>query len=1186
MPLSLLLSLLVGQVVPPQPIPPATEGPPRLVLTPEGPLGQTLDLVFSPDGQRLLAGGRGKVVDVWDLGWNRPQLGPGVDAATPVATYRWEIARSFRGNIARLAHSSDGLLAIGGVSARDDALVTLVDTATGQVVRSLPTNTVALAQAGTRFPRSEIIALAFSPSGRRLASRHRFGETWVWTRSGDDLTADWRGQELVGPVEERPELQAALAFLSETQLLVGRTSKSLPATAANRGAVKLATEADGRWRTSDTGVVFEVGVTAIDVASPRRWAVAGNGDGAGGVLVDGNRKIVLPQPVGRSTTDIAVLPDGRVLMLTVPVLSDIDRVDGGRTDVVLYSSEGEELDRTVISPGSLSFALAVSPDGRRAVVSRDDDLSLPVFELLDAEGQPLAKPLSGGPRIAIRSRARPLRSVEFVDAQTLRLRALDGSARTFSLVDFLPRNIDAAAAAPPAYRVVASGDFDDPALPGNRLQRLVVEGPRGRSGTIELDLEIEKQGRFLGALAVAERGDRAVVIVGTLDGAILVFDYGTPGTPAALLRHYRDHTGEIRSLAVSPDSSRLASLGLDGTVKLWPLASVFATPPPETTPGAAWGMTLDAANRITALDPAGIARARGLEVGDQLLEVRTARGGEEIKPRRGAALRSLLTTAGSNLMETHLVDVLRGGQRRPADRAIVPGWEPLLTLFLSRGDEFALFTPSPGSYYTASAMAGPDLFGWQLNRGSNHTPRFVPAADLQKDFERPDVIREVLRRGNVPDAVAAFVPPPKALPPAIQQLPQLVITSPRTGEGFAAGQPVTLTAELIGGDAALLRGMEIAATLGGSAIEKTADRVFGGVREVQFATRAKYDLNRFIVVAREGANVRTNRTVRAEVSVRTRRPPSGESNDPKRYAVHLFGLASSQYAGGWDVLEGATDDVDALLSTIEGCIDVDRGPVVSVNSYVLKNDEVTPSKIAEEIRTLRSQLGRSDAEGTEDLVVVFLVGHGKSVDKRFYYIPTSLTKTSDSAIEAGGIGVEQLADLNESDGSVFWLIDTCEAGGLANPEANKSLFRTAATPKRVVLTASTGEVESFRNFALHRDKVHGQFTTAILDAIDNLGYDGQSREYELTSRAGALRTDGAEIVEGPGLIVPGRDPDGTITLPELVSSVIDRTKRIGVATDEPQDPDSNYVPTEPNSGASPFIRLRTVTNRETIDVDL
>ncbi len=75
----------------------------------------------------------------------------------------------------------------------------------------------------------------------------------------------------------------------------------------------------------------------------------------------------------------------------------------------------------------------------------------------------------------------------------------------------------------------------------------------------------------------------------------------------------------------------------------------------------------------------------------------------------------------------------------------------LLSLFVFRKEWIAW---TPGGYYAAS-LGGEKLMGWLVDNGIDQAPSFQPAQRFRKQFYRPDVIKLVLEKGSVEEALQA-----------------------------------------------------------------------------------------------------------------------------------------------------------------------------------------------------------------------------------------------------------------------------------------------------------------------------------------------------------------------------------------------------------------------------------------------
>ena len=136
-----------------------------------------------------------------------------------------------------------------------------------------------------------------------------------------------------------------------------------------------------------------------------------------------------------------------------------------------------------------------------------------------------------------------------------------------------------------------------------------------------------------------------------------------------------------------------------------------------------------------------------------------------------------------------------------------------------------------------------------------------------------------------------------------------------------------------------------------------------------------------------------------------------------------------------------------------------------------------------------------------DVFVLYLAGHGKTVDGRYYFVPQNFRvdgEASDAAIQTAvrkqGISQEQwqrwLAQIPARRSLI--LFDTCESGTLTGDAGEtKMLERGAANDRlaqatgRSIITASSGSAEAFEGY-----RGHGLFTYNLLDAMDRGDGDG------------------------------------------------------------------------------------------------
>jgi len=75
------------------------------------------------------------------------------------------------------------------------------------------------------------------------------------------------------------------------------------------------------------------------------------------------------------------------------------------------------------------------------------------------------------------------------------------------------------------------------------------------------------------SLAIAFSSDGQRLVVGFVDGTLMVLDIGPDATQARELSAPTGHTGSIEAVTFSPDGKRFATASDDNTVKMWDAAT-------------------------------------------------------------------------------------------------------------------------------------------------------------------------------------------------------------------------------------------------------------------------------------------------------------------------------------------------------------------------------------------------------------------------------------------------------------------------------------------------------------------------------------------------------------------------------------------------------------------------------------
>jgi WD40 repeat protein/uncharacterized caspase-like protein len=258
--------------------------------------------------------------------------------------------------------------------------------------------------------------------------------------------------------------------------------------------------------------------------------------------------------------------------------------------------------------------------------------------------------------------------------------------------------------------------------------------------------------------------------------------------------------------------------------------------------------------------------------------------------------------------------------------------------------------------------------------------------------------------------------------------------------------------------------------------------------------------NEISVVAYNGANLVASTPAR--LSVATIQPsapglaptpgqaPSAQTDGQTRLFVLVAGV--NAYADKRIKLSYAVPDAEAVA---HGFNDAAAGLYQSVEVKLMTDGEVTHDKLNAAFAEIAGKARPSD------VFVVYLAGHGKTVDGRYYFIPQNFKVDGELTDEAVAAAVKAKAVTQDQLQRWFALVparksvilfDTCDSGTLTGDgvetqqlERGAANDRLARATGRSIITASGGSQEALEGY-----RGHGLFTYEMLDALDRA--DGDS----------------------------------------------------------------------------------------------
>lgn len=1052
----------------------------RLLLTTRGPTGPVRALRFSPDSTRLYSGGLDKQVHVWKIDSTKQNV-----TASHTQYLRWEVGRADRGCIYSMDISSGGRLFFAGYSARGNGYIAGYDPGDRMLIQSLPRSPGTLKETDVRH-RQPVIGLSFSPSGNRLVSTSRDGEMLLWQK----------GQPVTRVQSAHPRLRTdhqAATFLGEDQVAC---PIPLNPNNAEMGwglrVTNIKTNTNQTLRVPHFG-----GVTAIarDSHQQGRWASADNYGALyiwSGIPEARPQKIDLWQAGLAEVRDINFLSGNQLLISTgadVPlpgskdmrprparlVLLDLSRLPIGgatwsRPDIGKQIRLGDSMQ---------DYPCTVSRDSKLAATYAGARNEIWIFRLRDDNGNAIQRPFAPENRTILRRATTEFASAYFSseDNQQIELSMRSDPAQSYRF-DFSKSKLTPVkkpkmtVSDPSQSRDFASwriaGNF-----PGSKFQ---VSGP-GKFGSIVLDEDGQGAAECFCWIRHPKSPDKvdAIALGTSKQNGIFVYSLHEKDSSGRLklLRYYRDHRDRLTSLACSKDGRYLASTSKDQTVKIWSLEGIERTREAATQPREiAWGASFRNENGTLVIDRLvenGIAAQRGMVAGE-VLHGMTTDGSMIEKPSSGAEIMRAIES--QPLWATYLI--ARKGKQSPI--LLVPGWQPLLTLFVGSNQDWAVWTPQ--GFYDASVQ-GDDLFGWIRNRGANQTPGFFRASHLRRELKQPKVMRQLLATGVLSEAfLKSKTPlPPDFLDPVsnlISHAPVVRITSPREGfrQARDRSEEVEIKVEVVFEDKddfdefdtkqiKTFVNQNFARLVAGQTMRDEA------LNTIRCTFKVKPHDPTAVVQVKLFDTTQPHVRHDDQVAIETAATRLSQLN------VHLVGIGVSDYPKGIEDL-AAEKDVSSVIEKIESMQQSSNYRLV--NTIQLLGDQVTKESVGEIV-------GKLERVQPNDLLVVFVAGHAKVETGGFVFVP-STTEIQDISKEIPKeqrdkyciqeSDVRELANLNCRR---LFIVDTCEAGRLGT-DWTSSIQRWQNLNIAIWTAARAGE-----RAREDRDGDIGRFTRALLLAV-------------------------------------------------------------------------------------------------------
>lgn len=411
-----------------------------------------------------------------------------------------------------------------------------------------------------------------------------------------------------------------------------------------------------------------------------------------------------------------------------------------------------------------------------------------------------------------------------------------------------------------------------------------------------------------------------------------------------------------------------------------------------------------------------------------------------------------------------------------------------------------------------------DLVGYHVNRGKAADPDFTRSGQVYSRFFRPDLMTLKLRGEDLSTAVAKTGDVQSVV--ATHAAPELHLVRwcvhgkcSDDASGGTVGPDGTVRV-----DAADVT-LRIAAKDRGSGIGKVVVRRNGAAvptRSTPTQDTTTTHIEDDVVNLAPGENHLTVTASDKQQMVDAGAPisiaflyqappqtvPAGtdRSNLPK---LHLLAIGINYENHPNNRLENAVNDAKGVAQTMS---ELHRDLFRAGRTEVLTEQQATLTNIGGAFQRIAAE-----AE-PEDVVLVFLAGHGIAIDGKFYFLVYDSTLTADGA-QATGLTHDKLAEFISTlpTARVAVLIDSCFAGAFAVPDA--ALRQSADVTSRdrawmgqlgnatgrFILAGSQNQQE-----ALDGVNGHGVFTGVVLEGIKgqaDIDHDGEVDVSELSSYA-------------------------------------------------------------------------------------
>ncbi|CAK0760748.1 WD_REPEATS_REGION domain-containing protein [Azospirillaceae bacterium] len=615
--------------------------------------------------------------------------------------------------------------------------------------------------------------------------------------------------------------------------------------------------------------------------------------------------------------------------------------------------------------------------------------------------------------------------------------------------------------------------------------------------------------------SVLQPAPRRVIATGGDNGAVIVWENGS----GVELRRFSGHQGAVNVVRLSHDGALLASAGVDGVVRLWEMETGKLRAQLPGHSGGATALAFSASGQVLATgggdgvvrlwSPAGAtlktieAHSGGVRAlafnafGDRLYsggadgKIRSwSTSGEEGDSWKAAgAIGTLVVGKIGNL-----VSVTNSGE--------VQVWESDGSRLASINDsgnriKAATFTPDGKHVITAGEDGLAKVWdvedtrllvrliltsnGWAVadssgrfdgsDRGINNVTWVdgqlaIDMSNFGASHYEPGLLAKTLRN---PGALLTSSAP--SVEEGVPTPPLSSIDPPGNSSALLGKANIVVTAEDVGGGIKNVRLFHNDKAVDASRIvsDSTGDQGGRDARVVVFAVDLLPGENRFRAMATSAGDVE-GPSATATIST----PQSGPV---QKSAMHVVAIGINQYSNPEMTLNYAVADARGFVDWARR--QTSNQAFSKVQIHELYDQQATRAGIQALFQSLQST-------NSQDVVIMYFAGHGESVQKQWYFLPTEFGRNMTAqAVAAEGVGTKVFQDAILKMGAqrVFMLLDACKSGTLGKAFASDVDSRDIQSMSRdagIHIMAATDKNQLAVELA---ELGHGAFTYTVLDAL-------------------------------------------------------------------------------------------------------